>query len=172
MRRFDSQTSFYLLAFATLALAVAVLPACNADGGGGDSGVDSGDSGDTGDTRPPDSGFFTSVVPSCVSASYAEAPLMKATGQCAAFELVGTFTLTNECSHPISFSNNYNPGEVIDSMPRAGTLPAGGSLPIRADANCSDGEVRGFLQLDITDSESGSSNTSTLNIPVVLKTVS
>lgn len=157
MRRFDSQRTFLLSVFTVLALAAFVLPACNSNGSGADSG----------DTGGNDSGS-SGIVSATVITSSVPAILASTTGSCLGFEIVGRLMITNRGAKPIEFNNNFNPGEVIDSSPGAGMVGAGDSVGLSIFADCSGGAVNGFLQLDITDVEAGSPNTGSLNAPVSL----
>jgi hypothetical protein len=162
MRRIDSQLNFFVSGFATLALAVFVLPACDGNDSGNDSGSDTADTADSNDSGT------SGIVAPTVSTSSVPARLALLTGSCGGFELVGQLNITNGGQNPIEFSNNFDPGEVIDSSPSAGTVAAGESVGLLVFADCSGGPVNGFLQLTITDTDSGSPNTGSLNIPVSL----
>jgi hypothetical protein len=158
MRRNDSQLGFLGSAFTVLALAVFVLPACDDTQSGDDSGEND--------------SMYSGMVASTVLTSSIPATLASTSGACSGFELVGQLMLTNGGKQAMEFNNNFNPGEVIDTAPSAGRVAPGDTVGLSVFANCSGGEVDGFLQLDVTDTEGGSPNTGAINAPVRLSSSS
>lgn len=156
MRRIDSQWSFFATGFSILALAVLVLPACNSDGSSGsDSGtsdspnppVDSGDSAND-SSFDSDSGFVFSPA-DCIKRTPDPVAAKSSSASCAGFEEVASLTIENGCDAALDFDNNFDPGEVIDSVPMNGTVAPGESVQLSIMANCADGDVDGFLLLDL-----------------------